>query len=54
MKQVVLGPPYSIPIPNDPYYRYCLLNAKVVALSIQWFGQDSTWYGKPTPANTCP
>jgi LCP family protein required for cell wall assembly len=54
MKQVVLGPPYSIPIANDPYYRYCLLNAKVAELSIQWFGHDSTWYGKPTPANTCP
>ena len=54
IKQVVLGPPYSIPFPNDPYSRYCLLNAKVTALSIQWFGKDSTWYGKPTPANTCP
>lgn len=55
IKQVVLGPPYSIPFSgNDPYYRYCLLNAKVAALSIDWFGQDSTWYGKPAPANTCP
>jgi LCP family protein required for cell wall assembly len=54
IKQLVLGPPYSIPVPYDPYYRYCLLNDKVAALSIDWFGQDSTWYGKPTPANTCP
>jgi LCP family protein required for cell wall assembly len=52
--QVVLGPPYSIPVPNDPYSRYCLLNAKIAALSVQWFGKDSTWYGKPTPADTCP
>jgi LCP family protein required for cell wall assembly len=54
ISQVVLGPPYSNPVPNDPYYRYCLLNAKVAALSIQWFGTDSTWYGEATPANTCP
>jgi hypothetical protein len=30
------------------------LNAKVAALSIQLFGKDSLWYGKPAPANTCP
>ncbi len=31
----------------------CLLNAKVAALSVQLFGKDSLWYGKPAPANTC-
>jgi LCP family protein required for cell wall assembly len=51
IKQVVLGPPYEIPAPAA---IYCLLNDKVAALSIQWFGTDSTWYGKPAPANTCP
>jgi len=51
IKQVVLGPPYEIPAGAA---IYCLLNDKVAALSIQWFGTDSTWYGKPAPANTCP
>ncbi len=32
----------------------CLYNDKVAALSIKLFGQDSTWYGKPAPPNTCP
>jgi LCP family protein required for cell wall assembly len=32
----------------------CLYNYKVAAESIKLFGQDSTWYGKPPPANTCP
>jgi LCP family protein required for cell wall assembly len=32
----------------------CLFNDKVAAESIKLFGQDSTWYGKPPPANTCP
>ncbi len=50
-RQVVLGPPYSILNSNG---SSCLLNYKVAELSIQLFGKDSTWYGKPTPANTCP
>jgi hypothetical protein len=32
----------------------CLYNDKVAAESIKLFGQDSTWYGKPPPAYTCP
>ena len=32
----------------------CLFNDKVAAESITLFGTDSTWYGKPAPANTCP
>ena len=32
----------------------CLDNAKLAALSIQLFGSDSLWSGKPAPANTCP
>jgi hypothetical protein len=51
IKHVVLGPPYEIPAPAA---IYCLLNDKLAALSVQWFGTDSTWYGKPAPANTCP
>jgi LCP family protein required for cell wall assembly len=51
IKHVVLGPPYEIPAPAA---IYCLLNDKLAALSIQWFGTESTWSGKPTPANTCP
>ena len=50
VKQIVLGPPYQIAVSGMD----CLLNGKLAALSIQWFGTDSTWYGKPTPANTCP
>jgi LCP family protein required for cell wall assembly len=52
--QVVLGPPYSITGISTVTASSCLLNAKVAALSIQLFGQDSLWYGKPAPANTCP
>ena len=52
--QVVLGPPYSITGISTVTASTCLLNAKVAALSIQLFGQDSLWYGKPAPANTCP
>jgi LCP family protein required for cell wall assembly len=55
IKQIVLAPPtYSINGISSVTASSCLLNDKVAALSIQWFGQDSTWYGKPTPANTCP
>ncbi|MGD0410045.1 MAG: LCP family protein [Candidatus Limnocylindrales bacterium] len=52
--QVVLGPPYTITGISDVTASTCLLNAKVAALSVQLFGKDSTWYGKPAPANTCP
>jgi LCP family protein required for cell wall assembly len=51
IKRLVLGPPYEIPAPAA---MYCLLNDKLAALSIGWFGADSTWYGKPVPASTCP
>jgi len=53
---VVLGPPYTILNVNTTSAAdtSCLLNYKVAALSIQLFGQDSLWYGKPAPANTCP
>jgi len=51
IKQVVLGPPYEISARGG---TYCLLNDKLAALSIEWFGTDSTWYGKPAPARTCP
>jgi LCP family protein required for cell wall assembly len=55
IKQIVLAPPtYSINGISNVTASSCLLNDKVAALSIDWFGQDSTWYGKPTPANTCP
>jgi LCP family protein required for cell wall assembly len=54
IKQVVLAPPaYSTTGISKVTSSTCLLNAKVAALSIQWFGTDSTWYGKPAPANTC-
>src|ERR1035437_3148422 len=53
-KQVVLGPPYTILNITTVNAATCLLNDKVAALSVQFFGQDSLWYGKPTPANTCP
>jgi LCP family protein required for cell wall assembly len=54
--QVVLGPPtYTIiPQTTGSADTTCLLNDKVANLSIQLFGQDSLWYGKKTPANTCP
>jgi LCP family protein required for cell wall assembly len=51
IKHVVLGPPYEIPAPAS---MYCLLNDKLAALSIEWFGTESTWYGQPAPASTCP
>ncbi len=55
-KQVVLGPPYTLTNVNNvnSASTTCLINAKVAALSVQWFGSDSTWFGKPAPANTCP
>lgn len=55
-KQYVLGPPYSILNVNsvNTAATSCLLNYKVAALSIELFGTDSLWYGKPAPANTCP
>jgi LCP family protein required for cell wall assembly len=54
--QVVLGPPdYTIiPKSTGSADTTCLLNNKVAQLSIQLFGTDSLWYGKKTPANTCP
>jgi LCP family protein required for cell wall assembly len=55
--QVVLGPPtYTLTSGNSASSAAtsCLINAKVAELSIQLFGEDSTWYGKPAPANTCP
>jgi polyisoprenyl-teichoic acid--peptidoglycan teichoic acid transferase len=52
--QVVLGPPYTITGTSMTNSANCLLNDKVAALSVQMFGTDSLWYGKPTPANTCP
>ena len=52
--QVVLGPPYTITGTSNVNAANCLLNDKVAALSIQLFGADSLWSGKPTPANTCP
>ena len=52
--QVVLGPPYTITGTSTVNAANCLLNAKVAALSVQLFGTDSTWYGKPAPADTCP
>ena len=55
IKQVVLEPPtYSVTGITTVNAASCLINSKVAALSIQWFGKDSTWYGKPAPANTCP
>jgi LCP family protein required for cell wall assembly len=55
--QVVLGPPtYTLTGVNDvnSASTTCLINAKVAAESITLFGQDSTWYGKPAPADSCP
>jgi anionic cell wall polymer biosynthesis LytR-Cps2A-Psr (LCP) family protein len=52
--QVVLGPPYTITGISNVNSANCLLNDKVAALSVQLFGTDSLWYGKPAPANTCP
>jgi polyisoprenyl-teichoic acid--peptidoglycan teichoic acid transferase len=52
--QVVLGPPYTITGTSNVNAANCLLNDKVAALSVQLFGADSLWSGKPAPANTCP
>ena len=55
--QVVLGPPtYTRTGVNNVNSAdtTCLINAKVAAESITLFGQDSTWYGKPAPADSCP
>ncbi len=52
--QVVLGPPYTVTGISTQTASNCLLNDKVAALSVQLFGKDSLWYGKPAPANTCP
>ena len=54
ISQVVLGPPYTITGISSVNAADCLLNAKVAALSVQLFGSDSLWYGKPAPADTCP
>ena len=51
--QVVLGPPYTITGISNVNAANCLLNDKVAALSVQLFGTDSLWYGKPAPADTC-
>jgi len=53
-KQVVLGPPYTILNISTVNAATCLLNDKVAALSVQFFGQYSLWYGRPAPRNTCP
>ena len=56
IKQVVLGPPnYTVLLSSgsSTASTTCLLNARVAALSVELFGQDSLWYGKPAPANTC-
>jgi LCP family protein required for cell wall assembly len=37
-----------------PSGALCLFNARVATLSVQLFGTDSLWSGKPPPANTCP
>ena len=55
--QVVLGPPtYTLTSGNSASSAAtsCLINSKVAEVSIQLFGQDSTGYGKPAPADTCP
>jgi hypothetical protein len=51
--QVVLGPPYTITGISNVNAANCLLNDKVAALSVQLFGTDSLWYGKPPPVDTC-
>jgi hypothetical protein len=56
IKQVVLGPPtYTVLLSSgtSTASTTCLLNARVAELSVQFFGTDSLWYGKPAPANTC-
>ncbi len=54
ISQVVLGPPYTITGTSNVNAANCLLNDKVAALSVQLFGADSLWSGKPASANTCP
>ncbi len=51
--QVLLSPSagYSEYLPSG---ALCLFNAKVAAESVKLFAQDSLWYGKPAPGNTCP
>ncbi len=51
--QVVLGPPYTVTGISNVNAANCLINAKVAELSVQLFGTDSTWYGRPPPADTC-
>jgi LCP family protein required for cell wall assembly len=53
IKQVVLSPDqsYSEYLPNG---ALCLFNSKLSALSVQLFGKDSLWSGKPAAENTCP
>jgi LCP family protein required for cell wall assembly len=53
IKQVVLSPDqsYSEYLPNG---ALCLFNSKLSALSVQLFGKDSLWSGKPAAKNTCP
>jgi polyisoprenyl-teichoic acid--peptidoglycan teichoic acid transferase len=54
---IVLGPPYTSGVPkslNGGADSICLNMAMTAAESIKLFGADSLYYGKPTPANTCP
>jgi hypothetical protein len=37
-----------------PNGALCLFNSKLSALSVQLFGKDSLWSGKPAAENTCP
>jgi LCP family protein required for cell wall assembly len=52
-KHVVLDPSagYSEYLPSG---ALCLFNSRVADESVTLFGQDSLWYNKPVPANTCP
>jgi LCP family protein required for cell wall assembly len=58
IRQVVLGPPYSYP--DWAFSAYtgasvtCLIMPKVAALSIDFFGADSLYTGKPAPKDVCP
>jgi len=53
IRQVVLGPPYSVGSGDTRASTTCLVMPYVAGLSIQLFGKDSTWYRKATPGNTC-
>jgi polyisoprenyl-teichoic acid--peptidoglycan teichoic acid transferase len=55
IRQVVLGPPYSITGVNylTSASTTCLLMPLVAGLSVQLFGPESLWYHKATPADTC-